>query len=299
MAIPFSILLAYNAYVFGSPFDYGYRHSPFAIEFAHDFLGQVTPDGKPIPLLIIWENLRRMPVPLLLGFPVLAMAIPAMFWLSWRKIVALVKRGRAEISAIAQRLPWSLLLLLVAWGAGIYLFYLEYKWTVGAPQDVHFIIIDRFYLPGLFPLVVLASLLLARAPGKFAYAVLTLYILMGVVLYAQAAGSGGLFEQPRIVGAKACPRPGVEARPRPLEEIIARVRHAVKVSPTDEENIEGRFDVLLAWADLLREQGYDVDRILPPRKAAAIAKAIGAGEIERAVRLVDAAYHDLERLVSE
>jgi hypothetical protein len=128
---------------------------------------------------------------------------------------------------------------------------------------------------------------------------LTLYILMGVVLYAQAAGSGGLFEQPRIVGAKACPRPGMEARPRPLEEIIARVRHAVKVSPTDEENIERRFDVLLAWVGLLREQGYDVDRILPPHKAAAIAEAIGAGEIEWAAHRIVEAYQGFEELVEE
>lgn len=215
LAASLSVLLAYNTYLFGSPLDYSYNYSPFNINFAWDFIGETAPNGESIPLQIIEGNLRGMPVPLLLGFPVLVIALPALLYVLARKLGPTLGRlGASAVERIGgawRELPLSIVLVLLGWFVAVYGFYLFYEWTSkGLAESGHFIIVDRFYLPGLFPLVVLAALLLARMPAKFTVAALVVYMTMGSLLFAQAVNGGSAFGQPKAVRVGG---PGIPNQP--------------------------------------------------------------------------------------
>jgi hypothetical protein len=46
--------------------------------------------------------------------------------------------------------------------------------------------VARFYVPGLFPLVIISSLLLAKVPPKLALNVLLICFIIGSILFVKA-----------------------------------------------------------------------------------------------------------------
>ncbi len=176
IAISATVLLIYNAQVFGSPFDYGYNYTTYPIAFGLGY---------------IWGNLTSTPKALLVGFPLLVVAIPGLLYISWEKISTLFGSSRAESSGERAtpwpELHWSVFLVLVGWFLSIYVYYFLYEWTsVTTTWGIHYMTIDRFYLPALFPLVVISSLLLARLPLKLIITVLAVCLLIALLLLPEA-----------------------------------------------------------------------------------------------------------------
>jgi len=90
-------------------------------------------------------------------------------------------------SVLHSEMPWNILLVLVAWFTGVFGLYLMYEWTASFQGAGNFVVFDRFYLPGLFPIIVICALILARLPG-WIYIPLTLAaVAFGGVIYAQWA----------------------------------------------------------------------------------------------------------------
>jgi len=289
--LPLAGLLAYHTYVFGSPFDFGYKHSHFPIRFAFQYLGQAGPGGQSIPLHIVRGNLNNMPMPLFLGFPLLALAIPGLAFILGQKLLHRSANPWPELSR-------SILLLLFGWVLAVFGLYLLYEWTSPPPMGQrHFIVVDRFYLPGLFPLVVISSLLLVRWPRKLALSLLVLLLGMGLLLYVQTT-LGGLDPRPiRHLG----PGPVHLTQPSQFHalpsQLIERARRGVRFSPTNPGNLDRRLHVLQAWIRELKRQGYPVEHVLPAPKMRRIEDLRRRGNLQRASILVDQAYKALEQMV--
>jgi len=93
-------------------------------------------------------------------------------------------------------LPGDILLVLTGWFIAVFGLYMLYEFTStttmsGLPhiqmRQLSFVVIARFYLPGLFPMVVLTSLIAARFPVKLWAALLVTAIVIGSIIYAQSA----------------------------------------------------------------------------------------------------------------
>ncbi len=287
--LPMAGLLTYHTYVFGSPFDYGYKHSHFPIKFALQYLGQAG--GGSVALRIIQGNLRNMPMALFLGFPLLALAIPGLFFILWEKLSRRSANPWPELS-------WPILLLLLGWFLGVFGLYFLYEWTSPPPMEQrHFIVVDRFYLPGLFPLVVVSSLLLVQWSRKLILSLLVLLLGMGLLLYVQTT-VGGLGYQPvRHLG----PGPVRQAQPSqfraPPSELIERVRREVRLFPTNPGNLDQRLHILQAWWRELKREGYPVEHILPALRMRRIENLRRRGNLQQASVLVDQAFRALEQMV--
>jgi hypothetical protein len=213
--IPMACLLWYNATVFGSLFRSGYDYSQFPINFAYQYIGATGPDGQSIPLKIIEGNLRNLPWPLFVGFPLLIIGIPGIIVVYYKKISALFKR-RVLTGAWANlqtELPWDILLVFTGWFICVFGLYLMYEWTStttmsGLPyiqmNKQSFIVFARFYLPGLLPIAVIVSLMVARLSVKLWAALLVLAIVVGLVLYTQSALGPTLI--PQLISPGFVPR---------------------------------------------------------------------------------------------
>jgi hypothetical protein len=80
-------LLWYQAAVFGSPFSFGFSYSQLPAHFAWQY-------GDLYSIyLIVARNILALWAPLLLGFPLLIAAVPALAAIGWRK--ALPSKGRS------------------------------------------------------------------------------------------------------------------------------------------------------------------------------------------------------------
>ena len=189
IGVPLAVLLVYNYLVFGSPLDYGYQYTRFPIKFAFQYLGQVSQDGQSMPLQIIWNNLRSAPRALLLGFPLLAIGIPAALIVLYNKL----KRPRAadavpgRWSSLRRELPWDILLILIGWFVSVFVLYLTYEWTAEFQGNGSFITFSRFYLPGLFPVAVICALMLVRLPARVYIPLTALVLGFSATVYAQFA----------------------------------------------------------------------------------------------------------------
>jgi len=294
VAIPLAGLVVYNNAVFGSPLAYGYQYTQLPIKFAFQYIGAVGPDGQSIPMRIIEGNLRNMPAALFLGFPLLAIAIPGTGYILYEKLSSLIT-GRSHSQEKPDRWPelsWGILLVLIGWIICVYLLYMLYEWTsTQAMQQRSFIVVDRFYLPGLFPVVILTALIVARFPRKLVITILAIYLALGSTLYVQSAVTG--------LGLPVAGQPSISApQPPASEQVINQTRQEVKTAPTNRQNIDRRFDVLVLWQRQLRSQGYPVDRVLPNERLNQIEGLMKAGNIPEATRLIDQAYRDLERMVA-
>jgi 4-amino-4-deoxy-L-arabinose transferase-like glycosyltransferase len=189
VGLPAATLLLYNGIVFGSPLDYGYNYTRFPIKFAFQYLGQVSRNGQSLPLQIILNNLKSAPRALLLGFPLLIIGIPGFLAVLFFKVKALF-RGKTTTgrwTSLHHEISWGLLFMLAGWFVSVFGLYLTYEWTADFQGAGAFVIFDRFYLPGLFPVAVIGALVLARFPNWLFIVVLLLLAAFGSVLYAQWA----------------------------------------------------------------------------------------------------------------
>lgn len=300
VVIPLAVLLVYHNAVFGSPLAYGYQYAKFPIKFAFQYIGAVGLDGQSIPMRIIEGNLRGMPMALFIGFPLLVIAIPGIGFILYQKIASLVKR-RYRFKGKPHPWPelhWDILLVLIGWIICVYPLYMLYEWTSNPSiQQLSFITVDRFYLPGLFPVVIFTSLIVARFPKKLAIILLAMYLVVGSALYAQSALTGT-----RPPGGKP-PQWGQLQPPGPsspaMEKMINQTRLEVKSTPTNRQNIDSRYNVLHLWAIQLENQEYPVEQVLPQKRLLHIARLMEAGDIPQAAHLIDQAYRDLEIMVAQ
>jgi hypothetical protein len=185
IGLPLTVLLIYNNAVFSSPFDYGYNYTRFPTKFAFQYIGQVDKNGQSVALQIIIDNLRAAPKPLLLGFPLLVIGIPGIIYVLYRKFAAIKKQSNTR-SSLNNELPWDILLILIGWFISVFGLYLTYEFTAEYLGDgSSFIRFARFYLPGLFPIVVVSSLIITRFPYKLYIPVLLAVIIAGSIIYNQ------------------------------------------------------------------------------------------------------------------
>jgi hypothetical protein len=121
---------------------------------------------------------------LLLGFPLLVIAIPGFFFILYQKFF---KRHRSEgkWSSLRTELPRDILLVLIGWFVVVLFMNLTYEWLAGLKEGGGFILYNRFYLPWLLPLVIVCALIMARFPYKALVPVLVMIIAFGAMLYSQ------------------------------------------------------------------------------------------------------------------
>ena len=84
-------------------------------------------------------------------------------------------------------MSWGLLVVLIGWFVSVFGLYLAYEWTAGLKDGGGFVLLNRFLLPGLFPVVVICALVLDRFPVKVWLPVTAVLIVFGGLLYAQWA----------------------------------------------------------------------------------------------------------------
>ena len=188
IGLPMIAILLYDYFVFGSPLKYSYSFSPYPIKFAFQYIGQ-SYNGESIPLQILRYNLEGFYRNLFIGFPLLIIGIPGFIAAVYFKFAAFFKRGKPEgkWSSIRSELPWDILLILIGWFVFVFFLYLTYEWTAGLQKGGGFVIFDRFLLPGLFPVVIICALIMARFPLKVLIPVMVIIVAFGAVLYAQWA----------------------------------------------------------------------------------------------------------------
>jgi hypothetical protein len=184
IGIPLAFLLFYDKAVFGSPLNYGYRYTQGDITFAFQHIGAITQSGQSVFWNIIKTNIQNAPRNLLLGFPLLIIAIPGFFIALWGAF----RRNRERWSNLSPDLRWDILLLILGWFAGVFLLYITYEWTAQIGNRP-FIVFARFYLPGLFPLVVVSALLLSKFRATLSLAIIAVILAVSSFLYFQSLNS--------------------------------------------------------------------------------------------------------------
>lgn len=176
----------YNTLLFGSPFDYGYKYSPFITTFATRYL--FTDPGKFAST--VTTNLRLISYYLVAGFPVLMLGILSMFFST--------KHSKRKET---RSLKVSLSILTLAWlvvGVG---YYIPYEWTAlnydVAIGTVRMAMLTRFYLPIAFPVAVVVTHGLQRIPRSLKIVMIILIMLFSGLSYWQyvrAVSTPGLVE---------------------------------------------------------------------------------------------------------
>lgn len=216
IGLPLCIMLWYDRAVFGSALDYGYNYTRFPIKFAYEYLGQVDGIGQSIPLKIILDNVRSAPAALLWGYPLLVIGIPGICIVLWQKFTASRKRcDRAGTwGSLDPELPWDMLLVLVGWFVAAFGLYLMYEFTAEyLGENSYMIRFARFYLPGLFPVVVICAVVLARVPLKICIPVMLTAVIAGSCIYydyIQGGSPAGGSRSPRQVPGMQQPSRGIQ-----------------------------------------------------------------------------------------
>ncbi len=196
--IPIAVLFFYNVTVFDSLFKSGYDYTQYPVKFAYQYLGATDPTGQSIPFKIILGNFRNAPWPLFVGYPLLVIGIPGFFIIFYQKIAAFFKRHNPSRTwaNLNTELPWDILLVLTGWFISVFGLFMMYEWTSTATmgslshiqmREMSFIVISRFYLPGLFPIAVIASLIVARFPFRLWAALMVIAVIAGSTLYVNSA----------------------------------------------------------------------------------------------------------------
>jgi hypothetical protein len=186
IGLPLLAILLYDYFVFGSPLKYGYAYSPYPIKFAFQYIGKVDAQGVSIPLQILRFNTQSYLRNLLIGFPLMIIGIPGFLAMLYFKIF---KKQRPEgiWAGLGSESTWGIILLLTGWFVSVFGLYLGYEWTAGLQKGGGFVIFDRFLLPGLFPVVIVCALVMARFPLKVLIPVIALLVIYGSMIYAQWA----------------------------------------------------------------------------------------------------------------
>lgn len=184
VGIPLAGILLYNYFIFGSVWNYGYAITPYPIKFAFQYLGKIDAEGVSVPFQILKFNTQAMARNLFIGFPLMFIGIPgfvaALYFKFFKKY-----QPEGKWSSLRSELPWDILLVLIGWFASVFFLYLGYEWTAAIKQGGGFVIFDRFLLPGLFPVVVISALVLARLPYKTLLPVMAVLVVIGVLIYLQ------------------------------------------------------------------------------------------------------------------
>ncbi len=188
IGLPATAILVYDYFIFGSPLKYSYSFSPYPIKFAFQYIGQEF-SGESVPLQIIRYNLAGFSRNLLIGFPLMIIGIPGFVVVLYHKLAAFFHRDRPEgkWSSLRSDLPWNILLILIGWFISVFFLYPMYQWTAGIKGGGGFVIFDRFLLPGLFPVVLIGALVMARFPLVVLIPVMAILVAFAGVLYAQWA----------------------------------------------------------------------------------------------------------------
>ncbi|MHB8104394.1 MAG: hypothetical protein ACYDG5_02520 [Dehalococcoidales bacterium] len=189
IGLPVLAILLYDYFVFGSPLKYGYSFSPYPTKFAFQYIGQVDAGGESIPLQILRYNTEGYARNLLIGFPLLIIGIPGFFVLLYHKFAALFKWRQLgeKWASIKSELSWGILLVLMGWFVSVFVLYLGYEWTAGLQDGGGFVLLNRFLLPGLFPVVIVCAFIMSRFPWKVLIPVMVIIVVYGCLLYAQWA----------------------------------------------------------------------------------------------------------------
>ncbi len=187
IGLPLATMLVYDYYVFGSALTYGYAVSPYPIKFAFQYLGQTYLDGRSVPLDILRYNAEGYARNLLIGFPLLVAGLPGFIYVLWQKAAERCGRGNAagRWSSVRSEVSWGLLVVLTGWFVSVFGLYLGYEWTAGLKEGGGFVLLNRFLLPGLFPVVIICALVLDRFPVKVWLPVVAVLVVFGGLLYAQ------------------------------------------------------------------------------------------------------------------
>jgi hypothetical protein len=199
--LPLAGLFIYNWAVFGAPFSYGYRFSPSPPRFAYDYLW--TGHAREI----IKKNLAQLWAALLVAYPLLIPALSA-FALTFAAKLAphlLVFRDRSPKDNWPE-LPGHLLWLLAGWFVAVYGLYAMYEGTANTVSwNLPYIVLTRFYLPGLFPLVVMGALLAGRMPPRLLVTVTATAAALGILFFAMSAATAVVFQPPTVTVAALLP----------------------------------------------------------------------------------------------
>ncbi|MDD5339071.1 MAG: hypothetical protein PHG35_06670 [Dehalococcoidales bacterium] len=186
IGLPLAGILVYDYFVFGSALKTGYSFSPYPINFAFQYLGQVDMNGASIPGQILTYNIQGALRNWWIGFPLMIIAIPGFLMMLYFKFFR-KKMAAGKWSSLRDEVPWDLLLVLIGWVIGVFGLYLMYEWTAGLKEGGGFVLFNRFCLPGLFPLAIICGLIMSRFPYKILAPVLLILVVFGAMLYAQWA----------------------------------------------------------------------------------------------------------------
>jgi hypothetical protein len=208
IGVPLACLLWYDVAVFGSPFDNGYNYTLYPVRFAYDYIGQTDAAGQSMFFKIILGNLKNVPWPLFLGYPLLLIGVPGVIIIYYIKTRALLRRREptGTWAGLDTEMPWDILLVLTAWFISVFGLYMMYEWTSttqmsGIPsvamKSLHFIVFARFYLPGLLPIAVIVALIAARFPVWLWSVIMIAAVVAGSVMYVQSALAETLI--PRLI----------------------------------------------------------------------------------------------------
>jgi hypothetical protein len=188
VGLPMAALLLYNNAVFGSPLDYGYKHTMFPVKFAYEYLGQLNAGGQSMPLKIISDNLKTVPLALLQGFPLLVIGVPSLIVALWQKFSRQRSSPPGLWAGLREELPWGTLLVLAGWFLSVFMLYMMYEFTAEFLKNgASYFRYARYYLPGLFPLAMVCALVITRLPRKFSLPLMVIVLAAGVFFYLQVA----------------------------------------------------------------------------------------------------------------
>ena len=189
IGLPLAAMLLYDYFVFGSPLKYGYSFSPYPTKFAFQYLGQVDSAGVSIPLQILQYNVQGYWRNIFIGFPLLIIGIPGFAILLYHKCAELFKWRQLgeKWSSIRLEISWGVLWIIIGWFVSVFVLYLGYEWTAGLKDGGGFVLLNRFLLPGLFPIVIVCALFMARFPWKVLIPVMAVFMVYGGMMYAQWA----------------------------------------------------------------------------------------------------------------
>jgi hypothetical protein len=185
IGLPAAILMVYDHFVFGSALKYSYAISPYPIKFAFQYIGQVDPYGKSIVSQIMQYNGEGYARNLLLGFPLLIIGIPGFIFMVYQKVFRRRVNVAGKWGSLTAEMPGDILWVLAGWFIAVFGLYWGYEWTAGIIKGGGMVIFDRFLLPGLFPCLIVAALVLARFPYKVLIPALTVLIAYGAMFYLQ------------------------------------------------------------------------------------------------------------------
>jgi hypothetical protein len=283
--ITIALLLWYQNAVFGSPLAYGYQYTKGDVSFAYEYL------GTPRFWEIISTNITQLFRPLLTGFPLLVLAVPALI----AGIIQVVKNvcGKRRSNTTQkwlQDLNGNIFWLLVGWLIAVFGLYMMYEWTANQGGDRPFITVTRFYLPALLPLVILAALLSEKLSNRLLMVIMVVLILVGGALFIQSSTE-------TLKGGALPPNRPINLLPTEWAKLIEQTRLEVKISPTSPSNFQNRLDILTHWIGELKQQGLQVGQAVFPTEISRIQNLMTQGNVMEACRGIDAGYSKLEQLV--